>query len=414
MKVKWRNIIHKEQILSLSDLFLDHYPANSRFAESYRTLRTNIHFSFMDKEFRSLLVTSAGEQEGKTSTVANVSYTMAQAGKTVLMIDADLRKPMLNSLVPSQDSAGLTGLLSDIFSADVRSGSFTEFGVSDLFWLLSFQKRTGFLHLTEGEEEIDIYFLHGELVDLNWRTRPKEQRLITLLMKNKLLTTEQAKQALARKKNTGQKLGFILINMGFVKEDDLTGFITLHMIEGLRVALQFKSGKFLFQDLPESHFERPSFDPADLPKVYRQVVVGEEELPYLQKKINAAIMNTEIENLFLLPSGPKPPNPSELLDSNRMSFLLSYLNRRFDRLVLDSPPILPASDALLLSPQTDGVLLMVKAGYMNREMVQKAVEQLRVAQANLIGIVLNEIDIKREGYYKYYYKYYSKYYGESA
>jgi capsular exopolysaccharide synthesis family protein len=140
--------------------------------------------------------------------------------------------------------------------------------------------------------------------------------------------------------------------------------------------------------------------------------MGGEELPFLREKIHAAIMKTDVENLFVLPSGPRPPNPAELLDSNRMSFLLSYLKRRFDRVILDSPPVLPASDAVLLSPQTDGVVLMVKAGGANREMVKKAVEQLQVAQANLIGIALNEVDVKREGYYKYYHKYYSKYYGE--
>ena len=182
------------------------------------------------------------------------------------------------------------------------------------------------------------------------------------------------------------------------------------MIEGFRTAIQFKSGEFAFEDLPESRFDGPSFDPVDLGKLYKQVVVGEEELPHLQKNIHATILKTSIENLFLLPSGSSPANPAELLDSNRMSFLLSYLTRRFDRVVLDSPPILPASDAVILAPQTDGVVLMVKTGQMNRDMVQKAVEQLRVAQANLIGVVLNQVDVKREGYYKYY----SKYYGESA
>jgi len=248
--------------------------------------------------------------------------------------------------------------------------------------------------------------------NIKWPTRPKDQKLVTLLMKNKLLTTEQAKLAIVRKKDTGQKMGFVLINMGFIKEDDLTGFIILHMMEGLRAALQFRSGEFSFEDLPESYFEGPSFDPADLPKLYRQVIIGEEELPYLQKKITAAITKTNVKNLFLLPSGSPPPNPAELLDSNRMSFLLSYLNRRFDRIILDSPPILPASDALLLAPQTDGVVLMVKAGEMNRNMVQKAIEQLRVAQANVIGAVLNQVDVKGYGYYKDYYKYYAEYYGE--
>jgi Mrp family chromosome partitioning ATPase len=394
---------------TLTDLFLDQYPTTSRFAESYRTLRTSIHFSFMDKAFRSLLVTSAGAQEGKTSTVANLAYTMAQAGKTVLMIDADLRKPMLSTLLPSQNSTGLTELLSDVFGSDVRSGSLAEFSVSDLFWLLSFQQKTGLLRLTEGKEEVHVYFLQGKMSNIKWPTRPKDQKLVTLLMKNKLLTNEQAKLAIVRKKDTGQKMGFVLINMGFIKEDDLAGFIILHMMEGLR---QFRSGEFSFKDLPESYFEGPSFDPADLPKVYRQVIIGEEELPYLQMKITAAITKTNVGNLFLLPSGSPPPNPAELLDSNRMSFLLSYLNRRFDRIILDSPPILPASDALLLAPQTDGVVLMVKAGHVNRNMIKKAIEQLQMSQANLIGTVLNQVDVKGYGYYKDYYKYYAEYYGE--
>jgi Mrp family chromosome partitioning ATPase len=86
----------------------------------------------------------------------------------------------------------------------------------------------------------------------------------------------------------------------------------------------------------------------------------------------------------------------------------------FDVLVIDSPPILPASDALILAPNTDGVLLVIKAGELNRDMVGRAIEQLRNTKANLLGVVLNYVDTKREGYYKYYYKYYSKYYGEDA
>ena len=77
-------------------------------------------------------------------------------------------------------------------------------------------------------------------------------------------------------------------------------------------------------------------------------------------------------------------------------------------------PILPASDALLVAPQTDGVVLVTKAGLMNRELVKNAVESLNAAHSNVLGIVLNQVDVKREGYYKYYHKYYSSYYGEKT
>ena len=399
---------------SLDKLYLEQYPQNSRFAESYRILRTHIRFSFTDKEFRSLLVTSAAETEGKTSTVANLSYAMAQAGMNVLMIDADLRKPMLSNLVDSDHSPGLTGLLSDVFGTDVGTGSLSSYGVSDLFWLLSFQKRTGVLHLTEGEEAIDVYFHKGRLTDVDWVAKPEEDRLLPLLKKAKLLTAKQAKDALTEKENTGQTLRYVLVNMGLVKEEDLTGFINLIMIECLRAALKLKSGKFAFKNLPESYFDRPSFDPADLARLYRQAVVGEEELPYLARKIGAAIIRSETQNLSILPTGAQPPNPTELLDSDRMPFLLSYLTRRFDRIIVDSPPILPASDALVIAPEMDGVLLMVKAGHVNRVAVEKAVEQLRMAEANVIGVVLNQVNAKKDSYYKYHHKYYSKYYGRIA
>jgi len=390
------------------DLFLDKHPTHSIFAESYRSLRTNINFSFLDKDFRSLLITSAGAEEGKSVSAANLSYTMAQAGNTTLMIDADLRKPMISSMIKSNGTSGLTGLLANTFSTVVQSGSLEEFGVSDLFWLLSFQKMTGILKFVEGKEKINIYFLNGDPMDVQWLTRPIERKLASLLTKNKLLTREDAKEALSRVENTGQKLGYMLITMGLLKEEDLTGPIILHMLEGLRMALQFKTGSFSFEKLSESYFEQSAFNPADLPQLYKQAVLGQEEFLYLQKKISASIIKTPVENLFILPSGAFHPKPAELLASKRLSFLLSYLGRQFDTLIIDSPPILLASDALLLAPKADGVLLIVKAGMMNREAIKKSVVQLRRAKANLIGVALNQVDFKRADYYKYYENYYKE------
>ncbi len=416
--------LRQEKPAPSSHLLLNNYPTNSRFAEAYRTLRTNILFSFMEKKFRSLLITSAGQAEGKTNAVANLAYTTAQAGRSVLMIDADLRKPTLTKLISSQESPGLTGLLSNLFGTDIGSGSLERFGISDLLRLLSLQKKTGLLRLSDGKEKVELFFFQGEPADLNWLTRPEKKKLAALLINNGTLAEEHVTSAIARQKDTGQKLGSILINMGLLQEADLKGPLSIHMMEGLRVALQMNKGEFYFKELPESDFDRSSFDPVDFHRLYKQpvdfhrlykqMVLGKEELPYLQEEINSAILKTGEPNLFLLPSGNLPPNPSELLGSKRMSFLLSNLKKRFDVLIIDSAPILPASDALVLAPEADGVLLMVKAGLINRQMVKKAVEQLRVAQANLLGVALNHVDIKREGYYKYYHKYYSQYYGEGA
>jgi Mrp family chromosome partitioning ATPase len=95
-----------------------------------------------------------------------------------------------------------------------------------------------------------------------------------------------------------------------------------------------------------------------------------------------------------------------------MLFLMSLLKKKFDILIIDSPPIMPTSDALIIGSYTDGVVLVNRSGMINRKMVLKTVEQLKGVGANLIGVALNKVNVKKEGYYKYYHKYYSKYYGD--
>ena len=396
--------------------FLNNLSSNSRFAESYRTLRANIDFSFLEKDFRSLLITSAGAVEGKTLTVANLSYTINKSGKSVLMIDADLRKPMLSRLVDSDGSRGLTGLLSEVFNEPVRSsGRIGEpFGISDLFRLLSFQKKTGRLYLSDGVEEIELFFRQGEPIDLNWLKRPHEKKLAAMLMASGHLTEKHAQKAMDKQKDTGQKLGFILINMGLLSKKELIGPLTIHMMEGLRAALQITKGDYSFEERSPFDYDSASFDPVDMHTIYNRVILGTEKLPFIETKVEEAVLETGVENLYLLPCGDIPPTPSELLASARMSFLIGLLKKKFDMLIIDSSPVMPASDALILSSYMDGVLLISRSGMMNRKMVVKTVEQLRGAQANVAGVVLNRVDVKKEGYYKYYHKYYSKYYGEKA
>ena len=391
------------QAAPLQRNFMDAYPTKSSFAEAYRTLRTNIQFSSMDKRLQSFVMTSAIAKEGKTLTTANTAYALAQTGKSVLMVDSDLRKPALSSLAQPGETPGLTGLLSDVFGTDVRNGSLTEFQIGDLFRLLTMQKKTGVLSLYQENEQVELLFFMGKLVDLNWMTRPEDKKLASVLISNGMITEGQAKQAFTQQKTTGQKLGFILLNLGLLKEEELTGPLTVHLMEGLRKAIGFNSGRFSFEDRSESDFEPSAFDPVDFKRIYKQLIIGEEPIAYLKEKISAAIVKTNTKGLFMLPSGNIPPNPSELLSSDRMSFLLSILRKRFDFLVIDAPPIIPASDALLIAPHVDGVLLVVKSGSANMDLVIKTVEKLQMAKTNILGVALNYVNIKKAGYYKYYF-----------
>ena len=391
----------------LEGLFLQNYPDQSRFAEAFRSLRTNLHFSFAEGEIQSVLVTSAGPEEGKSTVSANLAYTLAQSGKRVLLIDADMRKPKVSHLGGSLQS-GLSPLLSGVFEINIDSGGLGEFGTSDLLWLAAFQKRTGALCLTQEEDKVNIYIKKGKLFDVHWLTRPEEKRLANLLIKNQILTAEQIQDAISHQKTTQQQLGFILLSLGYLKEDDLAGFIRIHIIESLQAALRMKSGNFFFEKLPLSYFEKPSYAPPDIPALLQRVIIGEEEIPYLQKLVYGSIKKTEIQNLFVMPCGPIPNNPAELLSTHQMSFFISFLKRRFDFMVIDTPPIMPASDALILGPMVDGLILVARAGKTNRQLVKKAIENINTSRANLLGLVLNQMDFKREGYYKYYTKYYGK------
>ncbi|MFC1840616.1 polysaccharide biosynthesis tyrosine autokinase [Thermodesulfobacteriota bacterium] len=397
---------------NLKDIFLSNCPAKSSFAESYRTLRTNIQFSFIEKKLSILLVTSAGQEEGKTSTVANLSYTMAKSGKRVLMIDGDLRKPSLSKLVDDKTGPGFSELLSDLLGHDVLEGNLADYSFSDLYMLISMQNRSGWLRITEGPEKVDLLFINGLLKDIDWLTRPEESKLANILVKENILEKEDIKRVISRQKTTGKKLGYTILTMGLMSEEEIKGLITNQMKDALRIVLQFKTGTFIFKEINKLEYNISTFDPVDFELLYNQLIVGEEEFIYLHKVIEESIMKTGENGLFLLPSGKLPANPSEVLTSKRVPFLISILKKQFDVIIIDTPPVLPASDALILAPYADGVIFVTKAGLINREIIKKAVESLQHSNANIIGVVLNQVDVSREGYYRNYYHYYSKYYGE--
>lgn len=220
----------------------------SPVTEAYRTLRTNLQFSSLDRPVHCLVVTSAMAAEGKTTTVVNLAVVMAQAGKRVLLVDADLRRPAVHRLFGLNNRRGLTDALVE--------------------------------------------------------------------------------------------------------------------------------------------------EPAALKSFLRE---------------------TDVNNLRVLTSGPVPPNPQELLGSQRMEDLLQRLRREADVVLIDTPPSLVVADANVLAARTDGVLLVVNADRTRRVAVQQATEGLRQVGASLLGGVLNMVDIRRgrgAGYYSYYGNYYSHYYGE--
>ena len=140
---------------------------------------------------------------------------------------------------------------------------------------------------------------------------------------------------------------------------------------------------------------------------------------FVQNQVNldGAVQKTEIQNYYALTSGSLPPNPSELLGSGKMVDIIHQLEDQAELVVIDTPPVLAVTDACVLAPRVDGVLLIIKPGVTKLAACKQAIEQLRHVGAKILGVVLNEIEIKRSRYYYYHYRgyYYAYYdsYGES-
>lgn len=217
-------------------------------SEAFRSLRTGIMFANVDKPVRSLLVTSPNPVDGKSISAANLGVVMAQAGNRVLIIDADLRRPVQHKIFGLKNNAtGLTSLL-----------------------------------------------------------------------------------------------------LAMIVQHD--------------------------------------------PRLMTEVVVDLTE---------GAIHETQQEGLFLLNSGPTPPNPAELVGSAKMAQLLEVLSALFDIVIVDSPPVLAVTDAIILSTRVDGVALLANSGSTRRNQLEQAVTQLKKVNANVIGIILNRLSARTGGYYYY-------------
>jgi capsular exopolysaccharide synthesis family protein len=135
------------------------------------------------------------------------------------------------------------------------------------------------------------------------------------------------------------------------------------------------------------------------------LIVGDQDY-------DTVIKTTDIPNLFVLPCGPLPPNPAEILMSQRFETVLAELAKRFDRIILDSPPLNVVTDAVVLSKQTDGVILVAHADKTLREELKRSAKQIKGVGGKIFGVIVNAIEPDpRSGYY---YQYYGYSYSEKA
>ena len=250
----------QEHALKQAVNLISHLVPKSMMAESFRALRTNIHFKDTEKKIRSLAITSTSPQEGKTLIALNLAITMAQSGMKTLLVGSDLRKPMIAKVFGVASSPGLSDIL---------------------------------------------------LGNYEWRETAR---------------------------------GVTDILMGEISIDEI--MIT------------------------------PGFD-----------------------------------NFFFIPGGSVPPNPADLIESQRISQFIAEARDEYDMILFDTAPILSAVDPAILATKVDGVLLLYRIGTVPKGLLKRAITQLTQVKANVIGVILNGMrpevspDFEDYKHYKYYYSY---------
>ena len=118
-------------------------------------------------------------------------------------------------------------------------------------------------------------------------------------------------------------------------------------------------------------------------------------------KVEDVARKTYIENLSVITCGPVPPNPSELLNSNRMVELIEDMKEQYDLVIFDSPPLLAVTDAQILSTKVDGTIFVIPQGEVTNEEIRNASERLKKVNANVLGTVLNKVEPNADAYYYY-------------
>lgn len=385
----------------------------SAFHEAFRFLKTNLVIATLNRKHSTVMITSTGPSEGKTTVATHLAMALAPEGRDILLIDLDLRRPRLHRVFNIPNDRGFTSLIVDPFAFIPLAGELQEISISDLIYLLIHMEKSGVLTIDSENGKYKIYLLNGKIAQIDSTVREENDRLGNLLI-NKLGFSKYALQKAIRESGRRkQKLGEYLFDTGAISADKLVEVLQHQFITSLNQLIQVTAGSYHFSESENLYFHLEILQKLQTEKHLLENL-DIQSTPIQSTYDRFCIYKTDTPNLYVLPAGPRAPDPDEVLSSNRISMILNLLRHHFHTVVIDSPPSALVSDSNTLCPYVDGIVYVVKYGEFTRKLIHNTVERIRSNNAKILGVVFNSVDLKRESYYDYHYYYYSHYYGKDG
>ncbi len=199
---------------------------------------------------RVMMIESATVGEGKTTVATHFARNLTRTGLRVLMVDCDFQRPTLHRLFGLPNEGGLAGALSRVTSDKISSGALERFSVADIFFLINLRKQSGRLTIRDKSkaQTMTAFFRDGRFLHLQNHHNPPANLLGNMLLTGGFITENQLQDAIERNKRTGQPLGYLLMNAGYISRDKLNGPLRLQTEENLQKLFSWKEGSFVFGD----------------------------------------------------------------------------------------------------------------------------------------------------------------------